>query len=191
MFLCNFYYVSVTEFGIHTFLALLSVNPEVFWKLAEWQFLHFCSWKLRQYFLFLFFFLRSICLGVCILSAEAQAHTVYMQFAQRRHAQNLRVLQCTTLGAFSLWPWKWEGRAMRSVVVGSLRPTSLVSRRPAAGGDKGSFWREVTAGERKGVMAAVREPGKDKEACHRAGFRTAGFRGSWGVAARCRMLLAS
>lgn len=82
------------------------------------------------------------------------------------------------MGAFSLWPWKWEGRATRSVVVGSLRPISLVSQRPAAGGDKGSFWREATAGERKGVMAAVREPGKDKEVCCWAGFRTAGFGGT-------------
>lgn len=70
-------------------------------------------------------------------------------------------------------------------------PISLVSWCHAAGGDKTRFWRKVTAGERKGVMAAVREPGDDKEVRRPAEFRVACLRGAWGGAARCRMLLAS
>lgn len=70
-------------------------------------------------------------------------------------------------------------------------PISLVSQCPAAGGDKGRFWRKVTVGERKGVMAAVREPGEDKEVRCPAEFRVACLRGAWGGATRRRMLLAS
>lgn len=70
-------------------------------------------------------------------------------------------------------------------------PISSVSRCHAAGGDKGRFWRKATAGERKGVMTEVREPGEDKEVLRRAEFRAACCRGAWGGAARCRMLLAS
>lgn len=75
-------------------------------------------------------------------------------------------------------------------MVGSLRPISLVSQRPAAGGGEGSFWREMTTSQRNAVMAAVREPGKNKEVLHQAGFGTAGFRGARGAAVSCRMLLA-
>lgn len=122
---CHFYCVSATKTPIHTFLMLLSVNLEVFWNLAELQFLPFCCCKLRQLLLFVLFFFLPICLGVCVLSAEAWTCIAYVQSAQRRHAQNLspkaRWLVC------SLWPWKWEHWDMRCVAVGSLRPVSLVS----------------------------------------------------------------
>lgn len=92
---------------------------------------------------------------------------MHVQSALRRHTQNLSPaahrLVCLVIVAL-------EMGALGDIPFGLLAWSHLVF---PPGDDEDSFWRSLTAGDKKGVMAAARDPGKDKEVCHHEGLRGA------------------